>query len=96
MTAPRPASIRHRVNPRCAPIEKAARLLGLTVAEFETVRPALEARSFPTPVPVINRWDLTAINKWLDDQIDKSANSAKDASNVVKSRLEALRNNGTR
>ena len=89
---PKPNTIRHRVDPRCAPIEKAARLMGMTKTDFELALPQLQARGFPRPVPVINLWDLTAINRWLDDQIDSETRSAKNAADVVAQRLEKMRN----
>jgi hypothetical protein len=60
------ASLRFRIDPRDVPASKAARRLGLTVAEFNRVRGDLFARGFPRPDPTTGNYDLKAIEAWQD------------------------------
>jgi hypothetical protein len=85
-------SIRLRVDPRDVPADKAARRLGLTLAVFEEVRDRLHARGFPRPDPDTGLFDLKAIEDWMDRRSGLTSNlAARDASTVVKGRLEAMR-----
>lgn len=88
---PRAPSIRCRVDPRCVGPDKAARRLGLTQAEFEGARQRLEAAGFPRPLPAIERYDLAAIDRWLDGFLPDADNGARNAGSVVAGRIEALR-----
>lgn len=45
------AELRYRVDPGDVPAEKAARRLGLTLAEFNAVLPRLLSRGFPEANP---------------------------------------------
>jgi len=89
----RPASsVRFRVDPRDVPVEKAARRLGLTLAAFEEVKDRLFARGFPRPDPDTGLFDLKAVEDWMDRRSGLTSNwAARDASAVVKGRLEAMR-----
>ena len=60
------AHIRYAVTPRDVPIEKAARRLHLTKAEFERALPDLYARQFPRPDETTGMFDLKAIDAWCD------------------------------
>jgi hypothetical protein len=60
----RSAHIRCRVDPGDVPPEKAARRMGLRLAEFEQKLPELLARGFPPPDPTTGMFDLDAINQW--------------------------------
>ncbi len=88
----RPASsIRHRVDPRDVPAEKAARRLGLTLAAFEEVKDRLFARGFPRPDVDTGLFDLKAVEDWMDRRSGLTSNfGPRDAGAVARSRLEAL------
>lgn len=58
--------MRFRVDPRDVPAEAAARRMGLTLAEFTAALPGLQRRGFPSPDPTTARYDLDAINAWMD------------------------------
>jgi hypothetical protein len=60
------ASLRYRVEPRDVPPSKAARRLGLTLAEFDRLKDDLIARGFPRPDPTTGHYDLKAIEAWQD------------------------------
>lgn len=88
----RAASIRLRVDPRDVPADKAARRLGLTLAGFEDVSARLFARGFPRPDPDTGLFDLEAVEDWMDRRSGLTSGlAARDASAVVKGRLEAMR-----
>jgi hypothetical protein len=92
MTARLASSIRLRVDPRDVPAEKAARRLGLTLANFEEVKDRLFARGFPRPDLDTGLFDLKAVEDWMDRRSGLTSNlAARDASTVVKGRLEAMR-----
>lgn len=63
---PKPANIRYVVEPRDVPVQKAARRLHLTEAEFEAKKYLLFARGFPKPDPTTGMFDLKAIDQWMD------------------------------
>jgi hypothetical protein len=80
-----------RVDPRDVPRDKAARRLGLSIAEFEAVEARLYARGFPRPDPDTGLFDLKAVENWMDRRSGLTSSSApRDATIVVRSRLEAL------
>ena len=88
--------MRFRVEPRDVPAEMAARRLGKSVAEFDAVLPNLIARGFPKPDPDTGHFDLVAIDKWCDARhahlfSGNAAMQARDASEVARERIEALR-----
>ena len=86
------SSIRHRVDPRDVPPEKAARRLGLTLAAFEEVKDRLFARGFPRPDVDTDLFDLKAVEDWMDRRSGLTSNlAARDASTVVRGRLGAMR-----
>lgn len=90
-------AIRFPVDPRDVPTVKAARRMGLTVEEFETVKTRLFTRGFPRPDPDTGLYDLKAIEDWMDRRSGLStALGARDASAVVSARLEALRSGKTK
>lgn len=60
------ASLRFPIDPRDVPASKAARRLGLTLAEFNHVKADLFARGFPKPDPTTGNYDLKAIERWQD------------------------------
>ena len=57
--------MQYRVDPRDVPREKAARRLGMKLAEFDAVYPNLLARGFPTPDPDTEMFDLIAIDQFF-------------------------------
>ena len=63
-------SIRFPVDPRDVPPHKAARRLGLTLAQFEIAKPDLFARGFPPPDPTTGLFDLKALDLWMDARND--------------------------
>ncbi len=90
---PRAPSIRMRVDPRNDPKHKAARRLGLSVADFEEVEIRLYARGFPRPDPDTCLFDLKAVEAWMDRRSGLTTSfAARDAAIVARSRLEALGN----
>ena len=90
---PRAPSIRMRVDPRDVPKDKAARRLGLSIADFDAVEDRLYARGFPRPDPDTCLFDLKAIEAWMDRRSGLTSSFApRDAAIVARSRLEALGN----
>lgn len=93
MSAPRPAPVRNKVEPRDGTIAQAARKLHLTVEDFRKKLPELYARKFPKPDPTTGMWDLKAIDRWQDarnPQVFGVDDSPKDARTVVEGRLADL------
>lgn len=89
---PKASGIRMRVDPRDVPKDKAARRLGLLVGDFEAIEDRLYARGFPRPDPDSGLFDLKAVEDWMDRRSGLTSNlAARDASTVVKARLEAMR-----
>jgi hypothetical protein len=60
------ASIRYKVAPRDIAPSKAARLLGITLTEFNRLREELFARGFPRPDPTTGNYDQKAVEAWQD------------------------------
>jgi hypothetical protein len=90
---PKASGIRMRVDPRDVPKDKAARRLGLSIAEFEAVEDRLYARGFPLSDPDTRLFDLKAIEAWMDRRSGLTPSlAARDAAIVARSRLEALGN----
>jgi len=95
---PRAPAIRHRVDPGDVSADKAARRLGLTVADFEAHLPKLLARGFPAADVTTGLFDLDAIDAWRRRRNPHLFSAgltvdgaARDASDVVMARLEAAR-----
>jgi hypothetical protein len=89
-------SMRFRVDPRDVPPEIAARRLGQTLAQFETVLPRLLARGFPQADPDTGNYDLAAIERWCDARHchlfgGGAAMQARDAGTVARERISAMR-----
>lgn len=86
------ASIRFVVEPRLVPVAKAARRLHLTIAEFEAKRAALHRHGFPLPCPVVEHFDLVAIDAWLDKMSGVRAETSpiSDPASLVEARLAAI------
>jgi hypothetical protein len=87
--------MRFRVEPRDAPVECAARRLGMTLAVFHEKLPNLIARGFPPPDPDTGNFDLHAIDRWCDSRhahlFDGLLMQARDAGSVAASRIAAMR-----
>jgi hypothetical protein len=85
--------MKYRVEPRDAPPEYAARLLGLTLAQFNEKLPRLIDRNFPPADIDTGNYDLEAIRAWQDRRHPRlfglPAPRALDASTVVQERLRA-------
>lgn len=88
------------VKPGDVPAELAARRMGLTKGEFETVLPQLLRRGFPLPDPDTGLYDLDAIDQWrkrrnphLYPEIGSPAapQQALDASDVFENRRARFR-----
>jgi hypothetical protein len=90
------ASLRYRVDPRCVPPAKAARRLGLALAEFDRLKPVLFAQGLPQPDAVTGLYDLVAIDRWLDARSGlgeplTAEPKPSDAANGFADRLARLR-----
>ena len=87
--------MRFRIEPRDVPLQVAARRLGKTRAELESVLPDLLARGFPQADPTTGNFDLAAIDRWCDARhphlFGGGAMQARDARDVVQNRLAKLR-----
>lgn len=81
-----------KIVPRDVPLEAAVRRLGLTLEQFTPIRDRLHARGFPRPDADTGMVDLKAVEDWMDRRSGLTGvGPAKDASGVVRDRLEALR-----
>lgn len=95
MGASRPvlaSHIRYQVDPRLVHPDKAARRLGLSLAEFNEKLPQLIAIGLPQACPVTGNFDLAAIDAWLDRRagLSKARPVARDAGDVFEERLARL------
>lgn len=84
------ASVRYVVQPRLVPVAKAARRLHLSPTEFEAKRAALHSHGFPLPCPVVEHFDLVAIDAWLDRMSGVGAETHGDPASLVEARLAAI------
>ena len=92
-----PNAIRFRIDPRDVPPIKAARLLGVTLDEFEAALPRLRARAFPPPDPDTGNYDMKAIETWMDRRSGLAVQEdAQDAAFGFNDRLGALRGQSKR
>jgi hypothetical protein len=87
---------RFKVEPRDAPPEIAARRLGKSLSDFQSVLPNLLARGFPAADPDTGNFDLAAIDRWCDARHTHlfgggAGMTARDAGEVAKGRIEAMR-----
>src|SRR5262245_51345491 len=64
--------IRHRVDPRDIPPDKAARRLGLPLEQFKCKLVDLLRHGFPSADPTTAMYDLRAIDSWMDDRHDSA------------------------
>lgn len=89
------------VTPGDVPAELAGRRMGLDKAVFEAVLPQLQNRGFPLADPDTGLYDLEAIDAWrrrrnahlyAETQALTAYPIARDAADVVASRLARLRN----
>jgi hypothetical protein len=92
-TVSRPARVPERGD---VPPSTVAQRMGLSVADLELHRPALEARNFPHPDPTTGRYCIEAVDRW---RLRRYPNLFPDltttpiavhASNVVDDRLRAM------
>jgi hypothetical protein len=81
----------------CPPIA-AARRLWMTLEEFKSKLPELQTRGFPPPDPTTGNFDLDAIDAWRKARYPQlfgtcltPAPAARNASDVVRSRLAGVR-----
>ena len=63
-TPPRSSDIRFKVEPGDVPLDKIARRLHLTEAQFRDCAPRLYSRGFPLPDPDTGMYDLEAVDRW--------------------------------
>ena len=86
---------RFNVEPRDVPPPQAARRLGKSMPEFETVLPNLIARGFPEPDPDTGNFDLDAIDAWRRARHPHlfltETPRARDARTVVSARLGEMK-----
>lgn len=89
------SSLRYHVAPRDAPAAVAARVLGLTEAQFSEKLPELLARGFPKADETTNLFDLDAIDEWRrrrHPQLFLTApEQARDARALFSERLARLK-----
>jgi hypothetical protein len=86
-------TLRFTVDPRDVPPDKAARRMGLTMEQFQTLLPRLLSRGFPPSDPDTGMYDLDAIDAWRAARhrpILQSPAAHDHSSGRVKSRLEAM------
>ena len=84
----------------CPPIA-AARVLWLTLEEFQAKLPELRGRGFPAPDPTTGNYDMDAINAWrrlrnpqvFGDRLTPLT-TARDARDVVAERVARIRGGG--
>lgn len=94
-------AIRFRVDPADVPPEKAARRLGLTLAEFQVRLPRLLSRGFPMADPDTGNFDLEAVDRWRhrrnahlfpeEAPVLTAVPPARDARDIVGERLAAAK-----
>ena len=60
-------------EPRLVPPHQAAHYLGITPARFVRILPGLARLGFPHPIDIIGNYDLRHIDRWLDEQMTRSA-----------------------
>ncbi|QDI81656.1 hypothetical protein E8E01_14990 [Methylorubrum populi] len=65
---PRAPQIRFRVEPAYAPVEKIARRLCLTEAQFRDCARRLYARGFPLPDETTGMYHLESVDRWCKRQ----------------------------
>jgi hypothetical protein len=70
-------SIRFAVEPRDVPVQKAARRLHLTEAEFLANLDELQARGFPQPDPTTGMFDLKKVDEWMDKRHERPAHDSR-------------------
>lgn len=85
------SSPRFSVEPRLVPAKAAARRLGLDRDEFLSILTELMKYGFPSPVPVVEHFDLKAIDTWLDRHSGLAGiNVKREADATINARLDAL------
>ncbi len=84
--------MRFHVDPRDVPPHVAARRLGMSEAEFTAVLLKLQARGFPLADPDTGRFDLQAIDQWMDQRSALTAPAGpRDARVSGMARIASLR-----
>lgn len=87
--------MKFRVEPRDVPPQYAARLLGLTLLEFNEKLSRLIGRGFPAADVDTGNFDLAAINRWQDERNSHLFGGQKmqgfDARTVAKDRIAKMR-----
>jgi hypothetical protein len=91
--------LRFQVSSRDVPPEIAARRLGKTLTEFNSILAKLMARGFPGPDPDTGNFDLHAIDRWCDARHahlfdGDAAMQARDAGTVAQDRIARMRASG--
>jgi hypothetical protein len=70
----------------------------LTLAQFDVAYANLIDRGFPAPDPDTGNFDLEAIDRWCDSRhphlFSGLVPQARDASTVVRARIEKLKSGG--
>jgi hypothetical protein len=88
--------MRIRIEPRDVPAAIAARRLGMSLVEFNTLLPNLIARGFPDPDRDTGNFDMVAIDRWCDARHPhlfggEALIEARDASMIAKDRIAKMR-----
>ena len=87
-------AIRYKIEPRDVSPTKAARYLGLGLAQFQNALPRLMERGFPPADETTGNFDLDAINEWRKQRYPHlyltNSNTATDARLVANQRIKAL------
>lgn len=65
---PQAPAIRFKLDPAYAPPEKIARLLSLTIGQFDGCKARLYARGFPVPDETTGMYDIEAVERWRKRQ----------------------------
>ena len=93
--------MRFCVDPRDVPADKAARRLGMSLAQFNAALSNLIARGFPAADPDTGNYDVIAIDRWCDARNAHLFGGgpemqARDAGTVAKDRIAQLRRSAAR
>ena len=69
MGRPQAPAVRFKLEPAYASPEKIARLMSLSLIQFEECRPRLYARGFPVPDETTGMYDIEAVERWRKRQL---------------------------
>ena len=81
--------MRARIEPRLLTPRLTARHLGLSLADFEKLLPALHIAGFPQPIAPIGNYDRLAVETWIDNQTSSQSNTTTEI--ALEKMKEAIR-----